>query len=694
MTNEILLRWRTNLQSTSTVDADGPCVHLEDPMTGKFFRIGADELSLLSRFDGRRSWRAITEDANHQLGPRAFSEQEAQGIIQWACQRRLLVAADHSETGIAHRVPSQSRWSLLSIRIPLGCPDRWCAKVLPSVNWLFGKPAFIVWLILLAWAAGEMTVEWDRFVTSSAAILVPTNWLRLGVAWLVLKVIHETAHALVCKRHGGEVREVGFALLFFAPVAYVDVTSCWRFASRWPRIHTAVAGMYAELACAALVVLISGQLDSPEQQHFLDNVALMASVTTLLFNLNPLSKFDGYFVLADLCGLTNLYARGRHAAGQLLRRWLTGSLSAEPLAPWLAAYGIATWLWSVTIMVGMIVAASLYWHGLGLILAMCIGWNWLSSLARQAMNWLHRCNGRERTRFVVRSTLVTALVVTALLLTPWPFAPSAPGVVEFSPLVVVRADSAGFVTRVLVEEGEAVVEGQPLLELQNEELERERQDLELAIEQSRLRERLAAQQQDTAAVQVEQQQGTALQRRLSERHRQTDRLTLRAPISGVVLSRQLSQLPGSFIKEGSEVLSIGNPAHCEFVAAVSQDDAPSLPQSTDQPVFVHLHGRGDLAGRVQRIHPRASTNPEHLCLCAPFGGPLPVRAISEEATSSPKSSPSIELLKPHLRLTITLTPSVGRRLRAGELGWVRWERSQSCAETLWQHARSMLVSVR
>jgi putative peptide zinc metalloprotease protein len=689
MTNPSLLRWRSDLQTTSTVDADGPCVHVEDPATGKFFRLGADEFLLLSRFDGRRSPREVVDDANRWLGSRAFDDRDVQTTIQWACQRRLLMAENAApvSSGLAeprHRLPSGS---LLSIRLPLGCPDDWCAKVLPRVDWLFGKSAFVAWSILILWAMYETAVDWDRFVASSAEMLVPSNWLRLGLAWLALKVLHECAHALVCKRHGGTVREAGIALICFAPVAYVDVTSCWRFASRWPRIHTALAGMYAELACAALAVLLAGQLRSAEQQHFWNNVALLASVTTVLFNLNPLSKFDGYYVLTDLCGLTNLHARGRHAAARVLRRVLTGARSNSPLSPWLAVYGLATWLWSVAILCGVIVAASLYWHGLGLILAAIIAWNWLVPALGRAAQAIRQTRGSELVRVTFRATLACAAVGAVLVLAPLPFAPTAPGVVEFSPLVVVRADSGGFVTRVLVADGMSVVEGEPLLELRNEELERERLDLELEIKQSRWRERLAIERQDTAASQVEQQQRDALEQRLAERQQQVERLMLRAPISGVVLSRKLSLLPGSFVAEGTEVLSIGDPTQCEFIAAVSQEAVLSVPLTSDEPVFVQLHGRGEFAGRVQRLHPRATTIPDHLSLCAPFGGPLAVRTLSEEIEPLPASAPAMELLQPHVRLTIRLEAPANQLPRAGERGRVSWTRSQTCGDALWQSVR-------
>ena len=138
-------------------------------------------------------------------------------------------------------------------------------------------------------------------------------------------------------------------------------------------------------------------------------------------------------------------------------------------------------------------------------------------------------------------TLLVAACAAILLFVPWPFANTAPGVIEFTSRSVVRTESAGFVVRVLVEDGETVIEGQPLIELQNEELEREMRDLELSIEQSRLRERLAVEKHDTAAGQIEQQQRDSLQRRLAERHGQVeDRKSTRLNSSHVVTSRMPS----------------------------------------------------------------------------------------------------------------------------------------------------------
>jgi putative peptide zinc metalloprotease protein len=680
-----LLRWRSDLGVTPTTDRDGDCVHVEDPVRRKFFRIGSAEFTLLSQFDGQRPTLEVITSVNQKLGQRAFGITDAISIVQWGLKAGLLTLGEAETRPLVQESPRHAN-SLLSIRIPLGSLDRWCERALPWTNWLFGGSAFVAWLALVLLATCQVLLDWDRFRTATAEMLVPANWWTLGLAWLALKVLHEFAHGLVCKRYGGDVPQVGVAFIFFAPVAFVDVTSSWRFPSRWQRIHTAVAGIYVEIAVASLAILAASQVESRSLQHLLDNVAVMASLTTLLFNINPLSRFDGYYILADLCEVPNLYSRGRMALRQFLSRCFLGP-QAVPEWPslLLAGFGLATFCWSLTVLFGLTIAAAYNWHGMGLLLSFVIMINWLRPTLTQGLRALQatsRLPVGMRRRLFCRITLLTGSVVVLLQFVPWPFVTTAPGLVEFSPMQVVRAESSAFVSRVFVRDGDRVEAGQPLLELRNDDLERERNDLELAIEQSLRRERLAAEQHDTAACQIEQQQQEALRRRLAERQRQVDRLTVTAPMSGVVVGRQLPALPGSFVKEGHELLTLGGPTQREFTAVVAQEHVLAVQQTLNQSITITLTGRGSLTGHVQRIHPRAAMITKHLCLCAPYGGTLPIRMLGEQERGH-DAAPSFELLQPHFEVSIAIDGPSSERLAAGELGWINLGRPKTCGQQLW-----------
>jgi len=223
-------------------------------------------------------------------------------------------------------------------------------------------------------ASLQVWQQWARLLESSRGVFATSNWIWLGLGWLALKAVHEFSHGLVCKRFGGTVREAGVLLVLLTPIAYVDVTSSWRFSSRWQRILTAAAGMHSELLVAAVASLIWCRTSNSMVEHVCFNVAVMASVTTVLFNLNPLMRFDGYYILSDLIGLPNLYSQGQIFLQYLVRRYVLG-LSAS-LPDWspgagllIRVHSIAALLWRMFISAGLIVAANTLFYGAGVVMA-------------------------------------------------------------------------------------------------------------------------------------------------------------------------------------------------------------------------------------------------------------------------------------------------------------------------------------
>ena len=559
------------------------------------------------------------------------------------------------------------------LKLPLGRPDRLIANLLPFLGWLFSRTAVICSGVLFTVAAIAISSHWDRFLAAADAVFSPSNWFWMLACWLTLKVVHEFGHGIVCRRYGGEVREMGIVFILLAPMAYVDVTSSWRFASKWQRIAVAMAGMYVELLIAAVASLAWCCTESRLAAHLLHNLVLMASASTIIFNLNPLMRFDGYYVVSDLLEIPNLYAEGTRFVQRRLASLVFGT---RPTGPELAGktwfcvgvYGVAVTLWRILVCASLVLAASVLLHGIGIVLAVAGVVCWIGIPIKEFVSNLARLLP-ESPLVVFRAVLVCiamAISLTvALIYVPNPFAVTVPGIVDYEDLAVVRSGVAGFVQKVHVQDGQLVEAGQLLLELTNHDIVNEYHDIIQTIEQSRIRHRVALNRHQTAAAQMELGDQQALERRLFEKQREYDGLTLRAPVAGRVMGRQLAQLNGAFVDRGQELLAIGNEDRKEIVLSIGHDEIDEVLPSLGKRVSVRIGSRPKIQGTLSRVEPRASTRLTHVAMAATDGGRLTVRPSQDPKATAQQS---MELVTPRFRAVIAVPVASSRDLLCGERG--------------------------
>lgn len=655
--------------------------HLEAQRSGRFFRLGRAEYTFISFLDGTTTAAAAVGYTASELGPDAFTTEQAVSILHWLVENDLARSAEHgvtvSDTSVSSVRDARKaveRLNPLCLRLPLGNPDRFVEKLTVACGWIHAWPTILASGALLITALVGIAGRWSEFRGAARLVLSADNWLWLTLTWIVLKIVHEASHAVACKRLGGKVPETGLIFILFAPVAYVDVTSSLKFATRWQRMQVAFAGMYAELVLAATALLLWTRIDSPAMQHFLYNVIVMASISTLLFNANPLMKFDGYFLLSDWLAIPNLAGRSNDLWRAFLRHvWLgqrttLGSKESGWRQGVLVTYGFAALAWRISVMAGLLIAASTMWQGLGLVLAVlgcvALGSRSLGALLFSARRLLIQAPS-QFVRAALVSSVVGAMLVATLWLTPWPFASTAPGFVEHQDLAVVRAGSSGFVRSTHVVDGQAVVAGQLLIELENLELITEVNDLLAQIDQADLRYLKHVKDLKHAEAQIEAAHRDSLDKRLTEKRRQLESLTIRAPVAGRVMSRSLITLKGTYAHEGDELLAVGDEGRKEFRLSVAQSDAARL--AISKPVVFRLPSAGLLCGDVSQIAPHATQVPPHLALTAATGGSLPVRPVSDQAADGERAT-SYEFLEPRVTVRIALDANTSNAIFAGAVG--------------------------
>ena len=681
-----MLKLREGLVFTPDLMQDRPGCTIEDPLRGKFFRVGMPEYTFLIQLDGRNSIAAAVGHAAARLGAEALGEHEALALCHWAVESQLLQPLDGERTArIAVTAARHERQRVramanpLCLRIPLIDPERLLSRIAPCCGWVFTWPAMAVWLGMVAYALCLAGSGWARVESSATVILDRDNWIRLAAVWVLLKVLHETAHGLACKRSGGTVGRAGITFLFFMPLAYVDVTSSWRFRSKWQRIATAAAGMYAELFVASMATIVWANASPGILQTMALNIALTAGASTLVFNANPLVRFDGYFILSDLLEIPNLYSCGQQWIADFVQSRVLGHETATPAWPrtkaWIIrVYALAALAWRVlfflTIALGLI---GMFDH-LGMVLAvLLLGFAWGVPVVQTACRLRRVAAGKAiNVRRVVASLAVSAVALVAIgaILTR-PGRVAAPAVVEYAPLSVVRAAAPGFVEEILVASGDEVVAGQPIVVLRNDELQAELADLELAQSESLVRSRMLIQAHELAKLQVEAADRAAIEKKIAESKARLASLKVRAAVGGRVYAKNLDTLRGRYLQAGDEIAVLGSEEAKELLVAVPQDDVELFENHLGAG---NVHARtasGDyLAARLASINPRGSSELPHAALSATVGGPLAVKpaAPTEEAAEKPEHK--CELISPIFQAKATLTADESRRLFAGQLATV------------------------
>ncbi len=482
------------------------------------------------------------------------------------------------------RMEVRQRWSsILFFKFPLWNPDAFLRKTLPWVSGVFTRWGLLVWFLLLIWGAAAVANHWKAFAAETSAILGFANlpWMLLTV--VLIKTLHELGHGYLCRKFGGEVPETGIMLLLFNPLPYVDASSSSAFRSKWRRIAVGGAGMYVELAVAAVAAIVWAYSGEGVVHRVAHNAVVLASVVTVLFNANPLLRFDGYHMLSDWLELPNLQTNASKMALYLLERHGFGLRSAENPAEsrreafWFTSYFFASIIYRTLILVGILLVISVHYLVFGVILALIFAFLWLVMPVVKAVVYLWSEPRLEacRRRAVGVSLLVMVVLVGFFALVPMPNHFRAEGVVRAENFSHVYAGANGYLTKVLVPSGQMVSKGTPLLLLTNEELDHnlDAVDAERMRADAQLRWAL---DEDPVAYQSLQPYARALEARRQRLLEDRQALVIVAPCDGRWLAPDAVLYLGGMLSRGLEVGVVQGEGDFYVSAVIKQDDVSRI----------------------------------------------------------------------------------------------------------------------
>lgn len=616
-----LLPWRLrpDLQSTPH-EFDGRLAWgIKDPVTLSYFEMSDEAFFVLNHLDGKQTDDDVCRLFHARFRPRTLSIAELHGFLgQLVSQNLVMADAPGYGRSLVEKQKSKQarqRWGMLSnilaIRFRGIDPDRFLTTLLDWFGWLFTAPVVVLGLILIMSAVSLVAVHFNELIArlpdAQAFVSLP-NLVSLSALLAIIKVLHEFGHGLTCKRFGGECHEMGVMLLVFTPTLYCNVSDIWMIKDKWKRIAVSLAGIWVEAVIAAICTFL-WWFSAPGLFHSVClNLIVLCGLSTALLNGNPLLRYDGYFALSDWLEIPNLQQQSMSKLRAALSKWYCGidtSEGADLSSRWdtgLLTYGIASLLYRVTLTVAILWALNRWLAPLGLgvlvtvFAVFMLGTMFLMPLM-SAIRFLKSPATSSRIqwgRFGARCVGTLAAILVLLNL-PLPSRVGAAALAEDRDVYRVYVTFSGTLIDA-VQVGELVERDQVLARLDDPAIQVELTHLQGELNQQKTRleqlERRRVSEQNVAqSIPTVREVVRDLEHQLSQRQRDAERLIVRAPRAGTVLSANAHRAPtksgslsmsigsplneqnrGCYLRMGSPLCSIGDKSSRTAVLMVSQDD--------------------------------------------------------------------------------------------------------------------------
>ena len=539
---------------------------VKEPLGQKYFQFPPHVFYLLQQLDGTKSAEQLQDDYHRDFAPKRITQQEIQQLLTRFHQDGLVTSELPGQgVELLKRGQKSKRNELLgkfanvlAIRYKGFDPERILEFLLPFTWWIFTKAGALLVAVLATIAVASVFANWAAFqakLPGFEAFFNPREWYMFALVLCGTKVGHEFGHGLSCKRLGGECHEIGFMLLVMTPCLYCNVSDSWRLPNKWHRAAIGAAGMYVEIILATLATFIWWFVQPGFVQDICLKVMLVSSISTVLFNGNPLLRFDGYYILSDILEIPNLNQKSTKALTTLLgRHWLGLEIPNDQLMPanrpWaFALFTVASFCYRWTVMFSiifflmtMLEPYNLESVGIGLALFSVAGMIGMPIYKLyKYMSVPGRMHQVKKTRFGVISTIVTAVLAFVLFM-PLPHYLSCSFIAMPGEIETVWVWEPGRLDECLVKAGDTVTQGQVLARLTNETVDYQLLSVQADIEEKEAQLEIINRQMSIAdepfgddtrkflASEIASLQASQRNLRLQQKH-----LVLKAPITGTVL---------------------------------------------------------------------------------------------------------------------------------------------------------------
>ena len=612
---------------------------LQDRTSGRYHRFTPATYLVISLFDGERTVQEIWDMACEQLGDDVLTQDEMLQLLAQLHACNVLygdVPPDLDE--MSDKASKQQRRKLvmslinpLAIRVPVLDPEEFLNATFPIVRPIFSWLGAFSFIVIVSYAIMLAGVHWSELTENIAdRVFAAESQLLLLLTYPFVKILHELGHGYAIKKWGGEVHEIGFMFLVFMPVPYIDASDVSSFHEKWQRALVSAAGILVELLLAAIAMLIWVNAEEGLVRAFAFNVMLIGGVSTVLFNGNPLLRFDGYYVLSDLIEIPNLGQRANQYLGYLIQRYLfsveglDSPVTTSGEAWWLFWYSSLSFIYRGFIVVSIVSFVATKFFFIGIMMAMwAVVLMVIVPLIKQLMFlFVSPVLYRQRGRAISVSVVIIGAILGGLLLIPVPYATVTEGVVWTSDDAVVYVGTEGFVSELLVQPNSKVGVGDVLLRLEDPLLAAEKKILE--ERRNELQLRYATEYiDDPVEAKIVSEQLRHAQADLELTQNRIENLYVKSQANGRFVLSRASDLLGKFLRKG-EVIGYIIQSRNQVIRVVVNEDQADLVRTRVEKVEIKLAediGKS-LPASIMREVPALSNTLPSIALSTVGGGDI------------------------------------------------------------------------
>ncbi len=673
---------------------------LQDPATGRVHRFTPAARLVLAAMDGQRSVRDLWAIATSKLGDDAPTQDDLIQLLGQLHGADLLAtdvppdALELFDRGQREaRAKRRRSWiNPMAIRLPLWDPGRFLDRHAAVCRLLWSRGAGLLWLAVVLPALMLLPAQWGELTGNlSDRVLQADNLLLIVLVFPLIKALHEMGHATATRAAGGEVHDMGLMLLVLMPVPYVDASAANVLRSRWQRAMIGAAGMVTELFFAALAFYAWLLMEPGFVRAVCFNIMFVAGVSTLLFNGNPLLRYDAYYILADLVELPNLAAQSARYWGYLLKRYLFRLRDMESPAQtlserlWFGCYGITSAVYRVFIALAIAIFIGTQFFFFGVLLAIWAVVMMTVVPVGKALKALAAVpETRERGGRVWGTALAClALIVGVFGFLPLPNRTVAQGVVWLPEQSIVRAGSPGFFRAFETAPGTAVEPGTLLARSVDTAL-----DAELRLLQARVAEleaNYAAEfVADRARAEIVRDQLQHAQAALERVRQRAQGLVVAASTRGRFTAPLANDMPGRYLQQGNVIGYVLGDAAPVVRVVLEQAAVDDVASGTHEVLVRRASELGQIwPGRVVRQVPAALDEVPSAAFTPTGGGNI---------ATDPRDPKGLRTLEKVFQLDVEVDTLVGRELRYGERVHLRFAHEPApLAAQLWPPLRRLFL---